>query len=169
MRFETNAISWYIASPVEPFIRHVVQGLLSLDRIEVAHVTFGIAQVEILPEPSFTAEMHFTCLSPLTMSMRTAGQRWAQYLAPDDPQFVAATRANLERKYALVQALRGQAAEVSGGKAFSLMFDPHYGARHGGRISKLVDYKGTKIRGYQERMAITIGPVLQPNKRPRKW
>ena len=46
-----------------------------------------------------------------------------------------AIRANLERKYALVQALQGQAAEMSGAKVLSLAFDPYYGARHGGRIS----------------------------------
>jgi CRISPR-associated endoribonuclease Cas6 len=124
LQFQTSAISWSLTSPVEAFIRHVVQGMLSLDRLEIAHVTMAIAQVETLPEPPFMDEMRFTCLSPLTMSMRTSGQRWAQYLAPDDPQFAAAMCANLERKYALVQAPQGKAAEVLRDKAFSLLFDP---------------------------------------------
>ena len=158
LRFETTAVTWSITSPVEAFIRHVVQGILSLDQLEIANVTFAVAQVETLPEPSFTDEMRFTCLSPLTMSVRTAGQRWAQYLAPEDPQFAAAVRANLERKYALVQAVQGKAAEGLAAKAFSLTFDPHYQARHGGRISKLIDYKGTKIRGYQAPLTVT-GPA----------
>jgi CRISPR-associated endoribonuclease Cas6 len=157
LRFETTAMTWSITSPVEAFIRHVVQGILSLDQLEIAGVTFAIAQVETLPEPAFTDEMRFTCLSPLTMSVRTAGQRWAQYLAPEDPQFAAAVRSNLERKCALVQALQGEAAEVPPAKVFSLTFDPHYQARHGGRISKLIDYKGTKIRGYQAPLTVT-GP-----------
>lgn len=103
---------------MEAFIQHAVQGILSRDRIDIVHVTFAIAQVEILPEAPFTDEMHFTCLSPLTMSVRTAGQRWAQYLAPEDPQFAAAVRVNLERKYALVQAAQGKAAEVPRAKDF---------------------------------------------------
>ena len=69
-------------------------------------------------------------------------------------------RANLERKYALVQAVQGKVAEVLAAKAFSLTFDPHYQARHGGRISKLIDYKGTKIRGYQAPLIVTGPPEL---------
>ena len=75
---------------MEAFIRHVVQGILSLDQLEIAGMAFTIAHVETVPEPRFADEMFFTCLSPLTMSVRTAGQRWAQYLAPENPQFVAA-------------------------------------------------------------------------------
>jgi CRISPR-associated endoribonuclease Cas6 len=160
VHFQTSAISWSITSPVEAFIRHVVQGMLNLDRLEIADVPLAIAQVETLPEPPVTDEMRFTCLSPLTMSMHTAGRRWAQYLAPDDPQFAAAICANLERKHALVQALQGKAAEVPRANAFSLLFDPSYGARHGGRISKLIDYKGTKIRGYQAPFTVTGPPEL---------
>jgi CRISPR-associated endoribonuclease Cas6 len=160
LRFETTAMTWSITSPVEAFIRHVVLGILSLDQLEIAGITFAIAQVETLPEPAFTDEMRFTCLSPLTMSVRTAGQRWAQYLAPEDPQFAAAVRANLERKCALVQALQGEAAEVPPAKVFSLTFDPYYQARHGRRISKLIEYKGTKIRGYQAPLTVTGPPEL---------
>jgi CRISPR-associated endoribonuclease Cas6 len=157
LRMETTAVSWYITSPVEAFLRHVVQGILGIDRVEVGGLTFQIEQVETLPEPPFKAEMRFTCLSPITMSVRTAGQRWAQYLSPDDSQFAAAIRANLERKYALVEALQGKATEALRDETFSLTFDPHYVARHGGRISKLIDYKGTKIRGYQAPLTV-IGP-----------
>jgi CRISPR-associated endoribonuclease Cas6 len=32
--------------------------------------------------------------------------------------------------------------------------------RHGGRISKLIDYKGTKIRGYQAPFTVTGPPEL---------
>jgi CRISPR-associated endoribonuclease Cas6 len=160
LRLETTAVTWYITSPVEAFIRHLVQGILSLDRLEIAGVPFSITQAETLPEPPFMDEMRFTCLSPLTMSVRTTGQRWALYLAPDDPQFAAAIRANLGRKYALVQSLQGKAREVPRDKAFSLTFDPHYRARHKGRISKLIDYKGTKIRGYQAPFTVTGPPEL---------
>jgi len=152
LRFETTAVTWSISSPVGAFIQHMVQGILSLDQLEIGGVPFAIAQVETLPEPSFTDEMDFTCLPPLTMSMRTAGQRWAQYLTPEDPQFAAAVRANLERKYALAQAVQGKVAKVPPAKAFSLTFDPHYQARHGGRISKLIDYKGTKFVAIRRRL-----------------
>jgi CRISPR-associated endoribonuclease Cas6 len=92
------------------------------------------------------------------MSVRTAGQRWAQYLVPDDPQFAAAIHANLERKYALAQALQGKAAEAPRAKAFSLTFDPHYRARHEGEFPSLLTTKGTKIRGYQAPFTV-IGPL----------
>jgi CRISPR/Cas system endoribonuclease Cas6 (RAMP superfamily) len=105
--------------------------------------------------------MYFTCLSPLTMSVCTAGQRWAQYRAPEDPQFAAAACANLEPKYALVWAVQGKAAEVPPAKVFSLTFDPHYQARHGGRISKLIDSKGAKIHGYQAPLTVA-GPQELP-------
>jgi CRISPR-associated endoribonuclease Cas6 len=145
---DTPEALWYITSPVEAFILHLVQGLLGVGQVEIVGTIFTIAQVETLPEPRFTAEMRFTCFSPITMSVRTVGQRWAQYLSPDDPQFAPAIRTNLERKYRLVQALQGEAAERPRVEPFSLTFDSDYKARHQGRISKLVDYKGTKIRGY---------------------
>jgi CRISPR-associated endoribonuclease Cas6 len=90
----------------------------------------------------------------------TCSGSWAQYLAPEDPQLAAAVCANLERKYVLVQAVQSKAAKVPRAKTFSLAFDPRYRARHGGRISKLLDYKGTKIRGYQAPFTVTGPPGL---------
>ena len=154
----SERVRWYITSPIDAFVLHLVDGMLGVGTVEVAGVPFTIAQIEALPEPEFAPEMQFTCLAPITMSVRSAGQRWAQYLAPEDPRFATAIRANLERKYALVHAhASGDRAPLTG-EPFTFTFDPDYIARRGGRISKLMDYKGIKIRGY---LAPSPSPVPQ--------
>jgi len=153
-------VQWYITSPIDDFILHLVDGLLRAGALDVAGVAFTVEQAEALAEPQFTLEMRFTCLAPITMSVRAGGQRWAQYLAPDDPRFVAAIQANLERKFALVHARASGDKAPSRGVAFGLTFDPDYIARHGGRISKLIDYKGTKIRGYLAPFTVVGPPEL---------
>jgi CRISPR-associated endoribonuclease Cas6 len=160
LRFDTARLEWYIASPIEPFLLHLVHGLLEAPAVQVGGAELAVAHVETLPEPLFTREMRLTCLAPITMSTRTAEQRWAQYLTPDDPRFAAAIGANLERKYKLVQRLAGPAAASFGGEAFTLIFDPDYVARHGGKISKLIDYKSIKIRGYLAPLTVLGPPEL---------
>jgi CRISPR-associated endoribonuclease Cas6 len=158
LRVEAGTVSWYVSSPVEAFLRHLIEGLLSAGAVDLGGMRFDIVQTEVLPEPAFSSPMRFTCLSPITMSVRAIGQRWAQYLTPEDPRFAAAIRANLERKHVLVRRLSGHTTAPLQDQSFSLTFDPAYVARHEGRISKLIDYKGTKIRGYLAPFTVT-GPA----------
>ena len=69
------------------------------------------------------------------------GQRRTHYCLPDDPQFSELIRHNLIRKH---EAIHGRTPQD---ETLSFRFDERYIHRKQGRVTRLVDFKGIKIRG----------------------
>lgn len=132
------------SSPVPEFVRAVAEGALQIGALRVGEIELPVSQVETLPDPDFSSQMTFRPLSPITVStgrIDPDGKMRATYLAPEEPTFYEHLSNNLIRKY---EALNGQPPDnpdVKFGLASDLMPERR-------RLSKLIDIKGIKVRGW---------------------
>ncbi|MFQ6040688.1 MAG: CRISPR-associated endoribonuclease Cas6 [Candidatus Poribacteria bacterium] len=134
---------WLISSPVGEFVMHLVDGILAQGKVQVGKVAFQVLQARTLVSPDFTSSMRFTCLSPITMSTKIERNgKITQHYCRLEENFYEKVLENLRRKYEL---LTGNSAD---GLQLNMEFDSSYISRRGGRITKLIDFKGIKILGY---------------------
>lgn len=136
-------INLLCSSPIPEFVRAVAEGSLQKGSLRVGDVELPVARVETLPDPEFTERMLFRPLSPITVSTGRVdddGKMRATYLTPDTPDFFIHLAENLAHKF---QALTGKPNEDS------VMFNP-FGETtpDGKRLSKLIDIKGIKVKGW---------------------
>jgi len=139
-----SPIELLCSSPVPEFVRGVTEGALQVGVLRIGEIELPVGRVETLPDPEFSSRMLFRPLSPITVSTGRVdpdGKMRATYLSPEEPAFFEHLANNLIRKY---EALNGQPPDNPGVKfrlASELM-----PAR--GRLSKLIDIKGIKVRGW---------------------
>jgi CRISPR-associated endoribonuclease Cas6 len=140
---QSHELFWQIASPVTEFVEHLAQGLLQLGQMRLGELELLIARVQVVPRPRFSHEMHLRCLSPIVISVAQErdGRLLARYLRADDPRLSEALRQNLLKKFWVVYGRAPHDSELS------VEFDKEYVRRKGEEIYRLVDYKGTKIKG----------------------
>ncbi|MDI6828923.1 MAG: CRISPR-associated endoribonuclease Cas6 [Armatimonadota bacterium] len=136
-----GTIQWLISSPMIDFVMALSEGLLFKKRISIGKAFLPIDHVEVLPDPEFTCEMSFTCLSPIVATRSEGLGEHAHFCTHEDADFSERIRSNLVRKYELVHG----SAPID--TSFEMSFDPDYIARRGGRVTKLIDIRGTQIRG----------------------
>ena len=138
-----SPLTWYVSSSQEPFLENFAAALIETGILQVERHRLRVQDVEVLRQPRFGPQMTFRCLSPVTMSTkRERGDRLdTHYCLPDDPQFSELVRQNLIRKYEAVY--RHPPTEES----FAMTFDQAYIDKRDGRVTRLVNYKGIKIRG----------------------
>ena len=151
-----SPVVWYISSPVERFLMHFADTLLSEGRLFVGQHQLPIRDVRVPRIPCFQASMRFRCLSPIVMSTVRAhnGRRSMYYCLPEDPAFSHLIRQNLIRKY---EAIHGCSPDDN---ALNFSFDADYINRRSGRVTRLVDYKGIKIRGVLCPFRVSGSPAL---------
>ena len=111
-------------------------------------LSFGQHQLQVrdvtVPRvPRFQPEMSFRCLSPIVMTTTRErnGKQAMHYCLPDDPALSELIRQNLIRKH---EAIHGRAPHDD---TLTFAFNKNYIDRRKGRVTRLVDYKGVKIRG----------------------
>jgi len=136
-------MEWQISSPVSEFVEHLAQGLLSQGQVQIGGVALQIERIGTLAPPPFLERMKFTCLSPLVVSRAVDqdGKLMARYYRHDEPGFSEAVRANLLRKHQLIDG------ETLSSSDLTITFDESYIRKRGGQVYKLIDFKGTKIKG----------------------
>lgn len=151
-----SPLTWYVSSSQEPFLENFAAALMGTGILQVEHHRLRVQDVEVLRQPRFGPQMTFRCLSPITMSTKRErdGQLGTHYCLPDDPQFSELVRQNLIRKYEAVY--RHPPTE----KSFAMTFDQAYIDKREGRVTRLVDYKGTKIRGVVSPFHVIGAPEL---------
>ena len=142
----SDEVNLCLSSPVDEFVEHLANGLLQQGEVRIADSQFRTETVEIMELPDFTGkeEVKFLCLSPIVSSTMKEkdGSLNTYYYRHDDPGLEDNIKANLEKKYQLVHG-----EEVNTGDRFELEFDQSYIERKDGRVTKLVSFKGTKIKG----------------------
>ncbi len=150
-----GSVEWYLSSPNEDFLRHLVTGLLCRgETVQVANARFEIVQASSLPAPDFREREEYTCLSPIVAAvpLPDGGTR---YLMPaDGEQFSEAVRANLLRKFSVLMGK--PPAETD----FRLEFSPKFLNDPARPTTKLTDFKGIKIRGAFAPFNLTTSPEL---------
>ena len=138
-----STLAWSVSSPVETFLSHFANTLLTEGRLSLGAHQLPVRDVTVPRIPRFQSEMHFRCLSPIVMTTTRErdGKQVMHYCLPDDPALSELIRQNLIRKH---EAIHGRAPHDD---ALSFDFDKNYIDRRHGRVTRLVDYKGIKIKG----------------------
>jgi len=157
IRSTSPRMDLYISSPVREFVEHLADGLLGKERFPIGREeSFRAEEIEVLEPPEFNEEMKFICLSPLVAStvVEEEGELKTYYYRYSDDELSKAVASNLAQKYRLVH---GEGIEPG---RFRLQFDPDYVKRRNGRISKLVRYKNTKIKGIFAPFSVRGKPEL---------
>jgi CRISPR-associated endoribonuclease Cas6 len=155
--FARGNVVWQVSSPKLEFIQALANGLISQGVVTISdrlgQAQFSVESIEEMLPPPMVISMRCQTLSPITVSVTETdanGVRHKQFIWADDPRFGSLVAANLKEKY---RALFG--SESNGEVQF--VFDEEYIRRRGGveRISKLVQYKGTKIKAWQAPFTVT--------------
>ena len=151
-----SPLTWYVSSSQEPFLQNFAAALMGTGILQIERHSLRVQDVEVLRQPRFEQKMAFRCLSPITMSTKRErdGKLGAHYCLPDDPQFSELVRQNLIRKYEAVH----QRPPTE--KSFAMTFDQAYIDKREGRVTRLVDFKGTKIRSIISPFHIIGAPEL---------
>ena len=151
-----SPLTWYVSSSQEPFLENFAAALMGAGILQIEGHKLRVGDVEVLRQPRFGPQITFRCLSPITMSTvrEREGKLAKHYCLPDDPQFSELVRQNLIRKYEAVY--RQPPTE----KSFAMTFDQTYIDKREGRVTRLVDYKGVKIRGVVSPFHVIGAPAL---------
>ena len=151
-----SPLTWHVSSSQEPFLENFAATLMGSGILQIERHRLRVQDVEVLRQPRFGPQMTFRCLSPITMSTKRErdGKLVTHYCLPDDPQFSELVRQNLIRKYEAVY--RHPPTE----KSFAMTFDQAYIDKREGRVTRLVDFKGTKIRGVFSPFHVIGAPEL---------
>ena len=151
-----STLTWLVSSPVEQFLSHFADTLLTQGSLSLGPHQLKIRDVTIPRAPRFHPEMRFRCLSPIVMSAvrERNGKRRTHYCLPDDPELSDLIRQNLIRKH---QAIHERTPQDD---TLSFRFDQRYIRRKQGRVTRLVDFKGIKIRGILCPFSVSGSPAL---------
>lgn len=161
------------STPVEPSFEHLILGLFA---DQTFHFNFcgkridcTITRVETLPDPEFTGESRFLCLSPIAVSTKREKegggleQHYLDYMNPKERErFTRNIRQNLIRKYETVWGTPYPDPD----RDFEFRFDIDYIAKRQGKISKLIHFKKinshtrTKIKAFEAPFIIKADPGL---------
>lgn len=139
----SSTLTWFVSSPVEQFLSHFADTLLTQGLLSLGAHQLNILDVTIPRVPRFHSEMEFRCLSPIVMSTVHIDndQRRTHYCLHDDPHLSELIRQNLIRKHQAIHK------SVPQDENLTIQFDDAYIRRKQGRVTRLVDFKGIKIRG----------------------
>ena len=151
-----SPLTWCVSSSQQLFLENFAAALMQAGILQIERHRLRVQNVEVLPPPRFGPQMTFLCLSPITMSTkRERDDRLStHYCLPDDPQFSELVRQNLIRKYEAVYQHPPRE------KSFAMTFDQAYIDKKKGRVTRLVDFKGTKIRGVLAPFHVIGAPEL---------
>jgi len=132
---------WLASSPLNEFIDHLLCGIGKEPQLTVQNLNLTVTKVESLPKPKLKPPVKFVCLSPITASVweSASARHPVRYLEPGE-RFVRALQLNAKRKYHLVTGRPPQDDRLT------ITFDKGYMGKKS-RISKLIEYKGIKMRG----------------------
>ncbi len=151
-----STLMWFVSSPVEQFLSHFADTLLTVGSLDIGRHQLRVEDVRVPRVPHFRQEMRFRCLSPITMSTvrERDGKEGTHYCLPDDPEFSSLVRQNLIGKH---QAIYGR---TPADDSLTFRYDTAYIQRKRGRVTRLVDFKGIKIRGVLCPFTVTGSPSL---------
>lgn len=138
-----STLTWAVSSPVVQFLTHFADTLLTEGKLSIGGHRLQVRDVTIPRAPRFRSEMFFRCLSPIVMSAvrEVDGNRRTHYCLPDDPHLSDLIRKNLLGKH---QAIHGHTPQDD---TLTFQYDNAYIRRKEGRVTRLVDFRGIKIRG----------------------
>ena len=131
---------------VDETLQHFVMGLFNQQQFQLKsgkfQGQFEVTSVEMLPRPTFENTMRFRVLTPICISRKEEEREHASYLSPEDKDYGQLLINNLLRKQ---QALQQQLAGIEPEALEEIPFDFKLLSKP---KSKLLNIKGTKVKGY---------------------
>jgi len=161
--FPPGPVEWQVGSPVPDFIQAFIAGLAMKQIVTIrdsyAAQDLEVAEIAVIEPPDFTERVFFHTISPITVPIpdpNPDGSPGKHYVRAGDERFGPLVRINLIEKF---RALAG-ADPVDSRLHFE--FDQDYISKRGGvdRISKLVQFKDTRIKAFQAPFVVTGSPEL---------
>jgi len=142
LEIRSDCVFWYISSPDDAFVQHLVTGLFQKMNLNVTGRTFITDTVRACPIPEFTEKMAFTCLSPIVVStkMEKFGKLTKHFYRADEPGFGEGIRKNLINKYKALYGVEPTDTHLK------FQFNPDFIQRKGEQAYKLVRVKDTQIK-----------------------
>ncbi|GJM36444.1 MAG: CRISPR-associated endoribonuclease [Saprospiraceae bacterium] len=138
----TLCLSFY----ADEAIQHFIMGLFKDQHFSLQssrfQADFTVSGIEMLPKPQFQESMQFRLLTPICISQQVEGQKYADYLHPEDEGYAELLMQNLLHKQS---ALRQQA--TPGPSHTEIDFPYDFQLRSTPR-SKLLTIKGIQVRGF---------------------
>lgn len=163
----SRQVSFYLSSPKEEFLQHLILGLFAEGPLRIHHAVYGKECIEKLPEPEWSENMTFSMLSPLAVSVYrdpSTGMNTKEYLRYDDSRLSDMLLHNLQAKY------RGlfDCEPPENGIPFSMRFEEEYLNRlrkKGRSVEKLITIKDssgkeTRVKAIQCPFTVTGDPEL---------
>ena len=163
----SRQVTFYLSSPKEEFLQHLILGLFAEGSLRIHNVLFGKECIEKLSEPEWSESMTFSMLSPLAVSAYrdpSTGMNTKEYLRYDDERLSNVLLHNLQAKYL---GLFG-CEPPENGAPFSVRFEEEYlnRVREKGRsVEKLITIKDsngreTRVKAIQCPFTVTGHPEL---------
>jgi len=155
---KSDQIELIISTLPEEMIQHFVSGVFR-DREftlgdQISRAGFRINAIEALPTPTFTDEMSFRSLSPIFVSDKVEGHRYAQYLAPDYDGYIQLMINNLKAK---LRVFTGSESLFDVQHAALQLINP---AKQKGITIKAGTPQQTKLVGYQYNFKLKADAAL---------
>ncbi len=151
--FEINPpFSLVISSPVEGFLESLAENLLKTGLVKINGQQIYFQSINVYSTPQFNKTAKIKMLSPMTMYstlLSPDGKRKTYYYSPFEKDFSRLMEENLKKKYEVIQHKKADSLEFS--------IEPD---RVGKGDEKIIDYKGTVIKGWMGTYKITGSPEL---------
>ncbi len=91
-------VYFYISSPDDEFIKHVVEGMLIHPEFRIKNVRGVVKEIKILKSPEIKHRNVFRTLSPIIIKKFVDKERWIN-LFPTDEEFYSRLKENLVNRY----------------------------------------------------------------------
>lgn len=144
-----SPVEFILSSPDEEIVLAFARNAWGRD-VHINNAWYKVIAIELLPEPKFTESTQiFTSMCPVVAPIAQSGNNeklHRVFLAPHDARFSAVLEQNLQRKYRLWTGKENPSV--------SIKICP------GPLKSKMVNYKGTRIRGYQVNVELIANPEV---------
>nr|WP_269438125.1 CRISPR-associated endoribonuclease Cas6 [Phosphitispora fastidiosa] len=148
----SDSLTLVVSSPVEHFCQSIANGMLTKGTVRFGSSNLEVGQMVVQHHSVEGDRVVLRTLSPVVVYstlLRPDGRKYTCYFQPGDPDYNSLVENNLRKKY---QAFYGKEAPQGVAKI----------QRLGRGEMRLLNYKGTVIKGYTGKVVLTgPGELLQ--------
>ncbi len=147
-----GAVYWYISSPRIVFLESIIKGFKTMGEVALGDQKMVVDDLEIIADPEIDSEMEFSCMSPITVSgfNSRGAPRFGRIGDSDFPELI---RQDLVNKYYQIFSVLPLNDDLE------IQFNETYIEKRK-RVSRLIDYYGTKVLGYMVPFTVRGNPEL---------
>ncbi len=147
-----GAVYWYISSPRIFFLESIVKGFKAMGDVSLGDQKMSVDDLEVIADPDIDSAVEFSCMSPITLS--GVNNRGApRFGRIEDHNFAELLRQDLVNKYLQIFNVLPLNDDLE------IQFNQRYMEKRK-RVSRLVDYDGTKVLGYMVPFSVRGNPEL---------